>query len=277
MKLSINQKRGIYLSSKIKALHIFRYLCCALLLVINFGVMPVSADIAVDDDFNSSSIDTAWDISFFNMKKGEKDWKYLLDRSNLVVKKIKDRGHDIQWSAVILSQTFDPLTDFNVDIDFSWDITHGNRKKRNAVQRFYVNLYDTGNSLISSVGYKDTSINRTGNKVVLLRDGSFTAKAHGSNGKESINLLRNGNALEVYWNDENVLSGTSSGDLGRIDVLFTYSKKRHQGVSSYFGTESVDSIRVSAPVVPEPVSSVLFIVGGAFLAGRLYCKRNRKH
>jgi len=275
MNLSINQKKGISLKSKMNCLRLFRNLFLAVLLI-GFWVMPVSADIAVDDDFNASSIDAAWNISFFNMKKGEKDWNYLLDRSNLVVKKINDRSDDIQWSAVILSQTFNPLTDFNVDIDFSWDIMQGKRKKRNAVQRFYVNLYDTGNSLISSVGYKDTSINRTGDKVVLLKDGSFTAKAHGSNGKESINLQRNGDALDVYWNDVNVLSGTSSGDLGRIDVLFTYSKKRRQGVSSYFGTESIDSIRVSAPVVPEPVSSVLFVVGGALLAGRLYYKRSGK-
>jgi len=275
MNLSINQKKGISLKSKMNCLRLFRNLFLAVLLI-GFWVMPVKADIAVDDDFSSSIIDAAWNISFFNMKKGEKDWNYLLDRSNLVVKKINDRSDDIQWSAVILSQTFNPLTDFNVDIDFSWDIMQGKRKKRNAVQRFYVNLYDTGNSLISSVGYKDTSINRTGDKVVLLKDGSFTAKAHGSNGKESINLQRNGDALDVYWNDVNVLSGTSSGDLGRIDVLFTYSKKRRQGVSSYFGTESIDSIRVSAPVVPEPVSSVLFVVGGAFLAGRLYYKRSGK-
>jgi hypothetical protein len=276
MKLSINQKKGVSLKSTIKGLHLFKYLFLAVLLVVGFWAMPVKADIVVDDDFNSSSIDAAWDISFYNMKKGEKDWEYLLDRSNLVVTEIKDRSADIQWSAVTLSQTFNPLTDFNVDIDFSWDLMQGKRKKRNAVQRFYVNLYDTGNKRIASVGYKDTSLNKTGNKVVLLSDGSFTAKAHGSNGKESVNLQRNGDTLDVYWNDVNVLSGTSSGDLGRIDVLFTYSKKRNQGVSSYFGTESVDSIRVSAPVVPEPVSSVLFIAGGALLAGRSYYKRSRK-
>ena len=279
MELTNNYTKGISLRSKMTGLTFYALLFYLVLFVAGILVSPVQADVtAVSDDFNGSSINSAWDISFTKMKKGEKDWIYSLDKSNLVVANIKDRSINNNWSIVTLSQTFDPLSDFDIDLGFSWDLLNNKKNIKRAVQKFYVNLYDTDNNLLSSVGYRDTSIIKRGYKFATIGNSSqTTSKAIGSSGKESVSLLRQGENLQVYWNDNNILSGTSSGDLGRIDVVFSYSRKINERGSSYVGTESVDFIQVKGapPVVPEPISSVLFVSGGAFLAGRYYFKKKR--
>ena len=249
------------------------------LFVMSVLVSPVQAKvIAFGDDLNGGALNTAWDVSFIGMR--ETDWKYSLSDPKLVVTNIVDKTVNDIGSIVTLSQSFDPLTDFNVDLAFSWDLNQRRKKIQNAVQNLYVNLYDTDNTLISSVGYKDTSIIKTGYRFANIADNSYTSKVKGPNGKESINFSRKGDTLSVLWNDKNILSGTSTGDLGRVDVSFSYSRKNNINGSSFFGTESVDSLTIEGspagvPVVPEPISSVLFVSGGAFLAGRYYFKKKR--
>ncbi len=275
MKLTNVTKRRISVNSKIYGLTLRAHLFYLVFFVMSVLVSPVQAkDIAFGD--NGGAINAAWDVSFMGMR--ETDWKYSLSNPNLVVTNIVDRSVNRNGSIVTLSQSFDPLTDFNVDLAFSWDLKQQKRKIQNAVQNIYINLYDTDNNLISSVGYKDTSVIKTGYRVANIADKSYTSKVKGSNGKESINLLRQDDTLSVHWNDKNILSGASTGDLGRVDVSFSYSRKNNINGSSFFGTESVDSLTIEGSplaVAPEPVSSVLFVSGGAFLAGRYYFKKKR--
>jgi hypothetical protein len=271
-------KRRISINSKIYGLTLRAHLIYLVIFVMSLLVSPVQAKvIAFNDDFNGGAINAAWDVSFMGMK--ETDWQYSLSNPNLVVTNIVDRSVNKNGSIVTLSQSLDPLTDFNIDLAFSWDLNQQKKKKQNAVQNLYVNFYDTDNNLISSVGYKDTSITKTGYRVANIADKSYTSKVKGSHGKESINLIRQGDTLNVLWNDRNILSGASTGDLGRVDVSFSHSKKKNINGSSYFGTGSVDFLSIegasSVPVAPEPISTVLFITGGVILVGRYYFKKKR--
>ncbi len=79
----------------------------------------------------------------------------------------------------------------------------------------------------------------------------------------------------MFWGENKVISGISDAPLGRADVVISYHKKKNtDGVSSFFGNESVDLVSVeSIPVIPEPMSSILFITGGVTLILRRYWKK----
>ncbi len=265
----------IFSNHKICRLTFFWYL---LLFAMSILVLPVQADADFTDDFNYTNkgqLSQAWNVTrSAGMRKN--DWTYTVSRSQLAVTDIKDRSVNKNLSTVTLSRSIAPLTDFDVNLAFSWSLGKG-KKIRRAVQTFSFNLYDTDNNLISSVGYSDPRMDTTGNRFISIYNLSPFVEPAGSSGKEKINLSRVGDTLTVTWDNWGTFSGSSTGNLGRIDMQFSYSRLKNKGATSYFGTESVDMVKVagSPPVVPEPVSSVLFVAGGVVLAGRYWLKKKR--
>ncbi len=267
----------------------------AVFLVFAF-VSPANSESIVYDNFDDSFLDVDWDITFRNSK----GWTYNEYGSNLNVTNIADPSKNKKWADVILSKTVDPLDDFSVNFNFSWNgqdkkalkSRKSNRKKnnkkvknsKNATQRVMINLYDTDDNLLSSVGYLDSWTNARGSKSARAGKNSFKSNKNTlpMNGSAFVNIEREGDNIDVFWGEDNIVSGTADTPLGRIDMIFSYNKIKKKNKSSFFGSESVDLVSVedtslnNPAVVPEPVAYILFVVGSITFGVRNYWRKRKQ-
>ncbi len=241
-------------------------------LVFLFSVLvsPVHAEVVVEDHFDSEGIvwndglDTDWTVSSMG---GATDWTFYLYDGNMNVTDITSPRN--VWGGYKLSQTLTSVGDFDVDFDFSWKSSGITDK-----QRVFIELYDTADTLISRVGYADYRLDKHGRGVAYIIgepvfNGGYTTIP---NGEASVDISRDDGNISVSWNDVPLLTGSHGVDLDRVEVRFDYFKNG----SSTFGTESVDLVSVKGPVLPEPVSSILFITGGVTFGVRSYLRKKKQ-
>jgi hypothetical protein len=83
------------------------------------------------------------------------------------------------------------------------------------------------------------------------------------------------NLLDISLSDgsNNISIAVPDGD--NIEVFFGVQAISDPPPYKVGATRNA-ALTFSAAVVPEPISSILFITGGTLLAGRRYIKRNKK-
>ena len=230
------------------------------ILGVGFAYADAHAITTVNDHFNNGKLDPTWSVSFQNSA----GWSYTESGTDLTVADITptviNHGDGGTWARVILSQTFTPLADFNVDFDFSWN----SEGSPSPMQSVSIKLYD-GNQ-IALAEYFDAWVQSRGEKVAIAGGNIFYS---GYNtlpfeGTASVDISRVGNSINVLWDDAVLVSGTSESPLSRVDLEFRYYAYDGWAGTSFFGSESIDLVKIKGdkikgnPVPDESATMLAF-------------------
>lgn len=200
------------------------------------------------DDFDDAALDPEWTLSADNTNNNENGWTFQETGTILVVSDVDPAqihdSDDRNWSKLRLYRNFSPLNDFNVEFKFSWESADDS-----AMQTVSVQLYSAeGGPRIAQVGYYDAWVGSSGQQLAIIGASTY-ASSGGSmpnNGNASVRIIREDGQVRVLWNGVNIHEGTHTNALGDIYIEFGhYPYDNGAGVTSSFGTESVDRISIN--------------------------------
>jgi PKD repeat protein len=211
------------------------------------------ATVVLEDDFDDAVLDPAWSVSFDNAT----DWNFSESGSDLIVSDVIPESMEPSCAFVIMSRTFPAVTDFYANFDFSWDSESDNNDPSIwGQQEIYVRFYDDAQSLIAYAGYKDYWLMESGEQVAYAGGKKFVSGPNSLpvNGSGSIYMVREGEKVDIYWDNMLLLSNTEIRPIAEINISFKYCSDPF-GLS-FFGTESVDLVRVAdAPLIKADFSA----------------------
>jgi hypothetical protein len=245
------------------------------LLVATIWSAPVSAGIVFSDHFTTSTLDPAWNVTLENAT----GWNYTTPSpsgTHLVVDDILGEQGNNTYGVVNLARSFQPLNDFQLRFDFSWD----SAGRIDAMQWLYVRLLDANGLTVAYAGYQDAWYDSTGSRDVSAGSSSVGSQFNSLplSDTASVEIERVGTAITIDWNGQQIVSGISAAPVTQVQLLFFSYNYSSGAVSSTFGSESVDLVSLSAPgsaAVPEPTSCAIWALAGTLLSVGAFRRRRR--
>jgi len=204
----------------------------------------------VHDHFDGGALDPAW-VVHLDEDPAADTWEYEVASSNLTVTDVTGAGED-EYCAVRLRRSCPLPGDFDLECAFSWD-TSTEPESLSAMQRFRVSLIDTAGEHLAVVAYADEWIAYLGTIRAglggLSYDGGIGGLPH--TGSATARITRSADTVRVFWDTDQLLISMQPAEIESLEISFWYYKYQ----DSFFGSESVDYVTVTAPESPVEATS----------------------